>query len=865
MSRRRLKSFEVSGEELTHLKWRASSLIFSLLSYASLGSLTLCLACEDTAESERARSAPRGDDGPRSDLEPPRDARADQGESTALAPPPEPPPPFAAPEERRALDGLQWWVTSRAQQDPVGAAFERGEVDFPTAGESHGLRWREVTVEDGSPLATNQNLYGALRLERDEPTSLIIRADAIAQLWVNDAQQPGDLYGSGRARVPARLQAGENEIYVLGIARGAARVTLEESSWPISFNAADLTRPDLRAGHEEPLWLGLPTLNFGPEALLAVRAAVIESEFFAATVTTHPSLPGGAVSPLSFRLEPKGPLPPAGTLVPLRVAVWAAGAAESYFLDLEWEVIEADAPYRQTFRSPVDLSVQYYGVQLPRDFDPSREYALALSLHGASVEAINQARAYSKREDFIVIAATNRRPFGFDWEEWGHFNALNALDDALRRFTVDPTRIYLTGHSMGGHGTWHVGSHNPGRFAALGPSAGWSSFYSYGGAERPGGPFGRARAHSDTPNYLENLAQRGIYLIHGDADDNVPLREGERLFELASMVSDDVEMHVEPGAGHWWDGEVAEGVDCVDWPPLFDFFRARRLDPLELDFSFRSAHPSYNGRHSYLRLLAAEDPGRDLSVTSRYEASGESLRLSLDNVRRLEIDGAALRSKGVTAIEVDGERLMLPDGPLLLGEEGGKGPGRSGPFNQVYRAPFCWIYPDEEEQIRTLAAYLSSTWALIGNGQSCALPFSAVSEPLRRDRNLIYLGFYPEELPLDLSLLPFSWDDLEVEFRGERTFGAAAMSLVPRPSSDPAVALLDDRRPPAEGWSPAHIPGRLDAFVSASYGWEHLISRVGPFSSRGGMPDFLLWSERGLIAAGLYDAEWAPSDALTVP
>ena len=46
---------------------------------------------------------------------------------------------------------------------------------------------------------------------------------------------------------------------------------------------------------------------------------------------------------------------------------------------------------------------------------------------------------------------------------------------------ADPDRIYLTGHSMGGHGTWHLAANDPDRWAAIAPSAGWISFDTYGG------------------------------------------------------------------------------------------------------------------------------------------------------------------------------------------------------------------------------------------------------------------------------------------------------------------------------------------------------------------------------------------------
>ena len=106
---------------------------------------------------------------------------------------------------------------------------------------------------------------------------------------------------------------------------------------------------------------------------------------------------------------------------------------------------------------------------------------------------------------------------------------LSLLADAKTRYGIDPTRVYLTGHSMGGHGTWHLGVHHPGLFAVLGPSAGWSSFMSYGGLQESSGAWGRASAHHDTMDYLSNLSRRAVYVVHGDADNNVPISEGRSL------------------------------------------------------------------------------------------------------------------------------------------------------------------------------------------------------------------------------------------------------------------------------------------------------------------------------------------------
>ena len=98
------------------------------------------------------------------------------------------------------------------------------------------------------------------------------------------------------------------------------------------------------------------------------------------------------------------------------------------------------------------------GTGLPPDAKP----ALVLTLHGAGVEAIGQARAYKPKDWAYIVAATNRRPYGFDWEDWGRLDALEVLAEAARLFATDPARTYLTGHSMGGHGAWQVGATVPG-------------------------------------------------------------------------------------------------------------------------------------------------------------------------------------------------------------------------------------------------------------------------------------------------------------------------------------------------------------------------------------------------------------------
>ena len=143
--------------------------------------------------------------------------------------------------------------------------------------------------------------------------------------------------------------------------------------------------------------------------------------------------------------------------------------------------LEAVAPtekHSNTFVSNIDGSLQYYAVA--PQIDPKKGSALFLSVHGAGVEAIGQARAYQSKDWGTLVAATNRRPRGFNWEDWGRIDALEVLHLAKEKFHPDPQRIYLTGHSMGGHGTWFLGATYPDKWAAIAPCAGYPTLKARG-------------------------------------------------------------------------------------------------------------------------------------------------------------------------------------------------------------------------------------------------------------------------------------------------------------------------------------------------------------------------------------------------
>ncbi|MBI5513280.1 MAG: prolyl oligopeptidase family serine peptidase [Deltaproteobacteria bacterium] len=791
-----------------------------------LAAALLVLGCEAAPLAPMDAAAPRDSspgDGPAGDA-PSQDAADARVGPAPLA-------PESTPEELR----VPRWMIARLPSgtaDEVLAAVDEGTFEIPEEGMSYGLWWgAQESMEDGTiaDAPRGSSLYLAAVVELPEGRRAFAQADVVGVLYVNGAVQPGDVYGSGRIRVPLELRPGRNTLVLRAIGgRGRARVRIHSTPDELYLNTHDLTPPDLVAGSMDRQHLGLAVLNLTERPALDVTARVEASDDWEPSSIAVPSLPAGAVTQVPFELHPRRPhtMMPARVRASLRVESPSLGFA--YRQSVELPVVEAGGTYRRTFLSGVDRSAQYFGVVPPRTGGPPRK-GLVLALHGAGVEGIGHARAYSARDWTWVVAPTNRRPFGFDWEAFGRLDALEVLDTATRLFDTDPTRVYLTGHSMGGHGTWQLGVHFPGRFAAIGPSAGWGSFQSYVGAAAPRGAFARSQASSNTQGYLSNLARRGVYAIHGTADDNVPIREGRALVAAVRMFTNDVVFHEQPGAGHWWDGDRAPGADCVDWPPLFEFFQAHTLDPQETTFTYTSPGVWVNSRHAFVTLRSALDPMQDLVVTSSRE--GAVVMLTTRNVRSMVLDGAALRALGVSAVRADGRELTVTDGPIPVGPQDGKRPGLTGPFNEVFASPWCAVYDPEDPTWRRYAAYLTSAWSVIGNGAGCAVPRGEVTEVLRRTRNLLYLGARPGDVTLPAGI-PFGWTPEAVTLGATRTENAALFFVFPERDE------------------------RVGAVVVATQGARRVVFRLQPFTSSFAAPDWLVLPRSGSAQAGFFDGAW---------
>lgn len=491
--------------------------------------------------------------------------------------------------------------------DHVASALARGTLDAPGHGvtlllpNDRHAAWQRVRADEQGRFPVIRGGYLAVSVQSAQDCIAMLRATGHAMVFVNGEPRAGDPYGHGYVVLPIQLRSGSNLLLFASAGRGPIRAELLPAPPPpgdVFTLDADLTVPDVIVGEAEPLDVGVVVVNASTRPRhLRVRALHSEAPWRSPALAERDLEP--ALPPLSVRTM-RLTLPPPDAQAPatdgdgpqtIRVDAVVVERIDEEDRPVHTFTVELrrrlpHQTHRRTFVSAIDGSVQYYAVVPPPadSADTARPPGLVLSLHGASVEAISQAQAYSARPGMYIVCPTNRRPFGFDWESWGRLDALEVLARAEHRFRTDPARRSLTGHSMGGHGTWHLGVMHPELWAAIAPSAGWLSFDTYTGPRLPpqsdpddeaiAEVFRRATADSDVPSRLHALRDHRVpvYILHGERDDNVPVAQARRARELLRELGVEPGYHEQPEAGHWWDGDSAPGADCVDWPPIFELF-----------------------------------------------------------------------------------------------------------------------------------------------------------------------------------------------------------------------------------------------------------------------------------------------------
>jgi predicted peptidase len=204
----------------------------------------------------------------------------------------------------------------------------------------------------------------------------------------------------------------------------------------------------------------------------------------------------------------------------------------------------------------VEGSSHRYQVYVPEDYDSSQDWPVILFLHGAgergndglkqsTVGLGNAIRQNPERWPAITIFP--QVPTGESWQGIAADVAMAALDATIANYSVDESRQYLTGLSLGGNGTWYLGYKHTERFAAMVAVCGFVGL----GDRFPTFVSGSANPYADL---AEDLQDTPIWIVHGDADVVVPVEESRKMFQQLNALGAEVHYTELPGINHnSWD------------------------------------------------------------------------------------------------------------------------------------------------------------------------------------------------------------------------------------------------------------------------------------------------------------------------
>ncbi len=208
----------------------------------------------------------------------------------------------------------------------------------------------------------------------------------------------------------------------------------------------------------------------------------------------------------------------------------------------------------QTLETEITKTVHVqYLLYLPADYEKQDEdWPLILFLHGAGERGDSLAKVkvhgppkhIEKGEKFPFIIVS---PQCLEDQRWSTEDLDALLNDVCRHYRIDEDRIYVTGLSMGGHGTWAMAIEYPDRFAAIAPICG--------------------RGKPDRAELIKHIP---AWVFHGARDAIVPLEKSQDMVEALKNAGGNVKFTIYPEAGHdsW--------TETYNNPELFDWFLSHK-------------------------------------------------------------------------------------------------------------------------------------------------------------------------------------------------------------------------------------------------------------------------------------------------
>lgn len=411
----------------------------------------------------------------------------------------------------------------------------------------------------------------------------------------------------------------------------------------------------------------------------------------------------------------------------------------------------ATQQHERAYISPADNSPQPYWVYVPTNYSPRRKYPLVVFLHGYAPE-INKAQPWLPGEatwklaterDTIFVVPYGRR--NSDFVGIGEDDTITVTSEVIKHYSVDDSRVFLLGVSMGGYGAHAIGMHRPDIWAGVTPMCGRTDFYLWFNLNREELPAWKQVLYdADDPRHLKaNAMHLPIFIQHGALDYVVPTEHSRRFYADLKALGYPVRYREIPDGDHY--------IYWHDWSYLaaLDWMKNVRRAPTPRRVRYSTAALRNKGAY-----WATINGFKDYSKLAHIDAevrTGNSIHVTTENIGSFTLTPPAsfLQVNRPITLTVNGvQQTQQYDAkaPVKWSAANSqvvslvtKSPTRCGPIKEIYRDPFLLVHGETERDAEQ-AKRFAREWFLYADGKPPIKADKEVTNADRQNYNLILFG-----------------------------------------------------------------------------------------------------------------------------
>lgn len=468
---------------------------------------------------------------------------------------------------------------------------------------------------------------------------------------------------------------------------------------------------------------------------------------------------------------------------------------------------EKPQPLVGGFVSRIDDSVQPFGIVVPAGFtirqgeEPAR---MDVWLHGRGdtkteipflTERMTKAGQYTPDATFVL------HPFGRHCNAFkfaGETDVYEAMEHAAKLVAIAPHQVSIRGFSMGGAGCWHLAVHDPSRWLAANPGAGFVDTIVYQGWTQstpfPITPVAEKLLRwYDVLPWTQNLSLTKVVAYSGEIDKQK--QAADRVVDRAEQLGITFPYLIGAGMGHKIDDVSKQRID-----EQISKWASEVSGEPKSAINFVTYSLRYN-RADWIRVAGMTEHWTAATVNASLDREHESIKIDTDGVTRLEIDFSDSGwpgRRGAVDVEIDGQRYSVEDSGNLRGfqcslakdetaewtslidddQQLRKRPGLQGPIDDAFCDRFAIVLPSRparhgqvQRWIDRETAYFKDRWARLMRGDVQIVMDRDLTDDQIETCNLICFGdFSSNRFLFDVAeMLPIEWtrDMLRV---GDETF-----------------------------------------------------------------------------------------------